>query len=85
MAGDIEIFLDGKAQAPYSRFAVAAGSTLKIGKIADGKRGCRAYLAIKGGLPGIPEWLGSKSTSAALGLGGYQGEQLAQTSRLAIC
>ena len=35
-----------------------------------GGGGMRAYVAILGGLPGIPEYLGSKSTS--MGMGGYQ-------------
>ena len=40
------------------------------------------YLAVKGGFPEIPKYLGSKSTS--LGLGGYQGRALTAGDQLAL-
>ena len=52
----------------WGRFHVPAKSKLSLGNV--GKAGFRAYLAIKGGFPEIPAYLGSKSTS--MGLGGYQ-------------
>ena len=48
---------------------VPEGSKVEIGGVKGGK-GLRAYLAIRGGFLGIPTYLGSKSTSMALG--GYQ-------------
>lgn len=57
----------------WTRLVVRAGETLDIGVIgsgAGGGGGYRAYLAVRGGFPGIPLYLGSKSTS--LGVGGYQ-------------
>ncbi len=81
VAGGVEISVDGKAQAPYSRFALPAGAVLKLGKVNEG---CRAYLAIKGGLPGIPVWLASKSTSPGMALGGHQGRNLAAGDTIAI-
>lgn len=56
---------------------VVAGEKLAIGgprASEDDSGGLRAYLAIFGGLPGIPQYLGSKSTS--MGTGGYQGRAL---------
>ncbi|PWN34567.1 uncharacterized protein FA14DRAFT_31758 [Meira miltonrushii] len=62
----------------YAAYKIKAGSTLKIGSMRpDAKvKGARAYLAIKGGLPKVPAYLGSKSTTASLGLGGHQGRDL---------
>ena len=54
----------------WSRVTVPAGGKLAIGSLGDDGSGVRAYLAILGGLPGIPLYLGSKSTS--MGSGGYQ-------------
>lgn len=74
---EMEMTLDGKSVRPYTRIVVPkGGSRLKIGKIKEGALGCRAYLAIRGGLPGVPVYLGSKATSPSLGIGGYQGRQL---------
>jgi len=62
--------VDGKSvEVPmWTRVAVPAGATMRIAAV-DGK-GCRAYLAVRGGFPEVPPYLGSKSTS--MGLGGYQ-------------
>jgi urea carboxylase len=61
----------------WSRLIIQAGQKLKIGAAKNG--GCRNYLAIKGGLPDIPIYLGSKAATPSLKLGGTQGRQL-QTS-----
>ncbi|KAI1139369.1 AHS2-domain-containing protein [Hypoxylon sp. FL0543] len=58
----------------WSRIIINPRETLKIG--ASATPGGRCYLAISGGLPGVPEWLGSKSTTPNLALGGLQGRQL---------
>ncbi|OBZ73034.1 putative urea carboxylase [Grifola frondosa] len=54
--------------------------TVVVGTIKNA--GFRAYLAIRGGFPEIPLYLGSKSTS--MGLGGYQGRALAAGDCLAL-
>lgn len=52
----------------WSRVLVPAGTKLTVGTMES--NGFRAYLAVKGGFPDVPRYLGSKSTS--MGLGGYQ-------------
>jgi len=69
----INVKIDGKAVDTYTRLHVRAGQRLTFGDVTSG---CRAYVAIKGGFPGIPHYLGSKSTTTTLGLGGYQGRRL---------
>ncbi|GBE85595.1 Putative urea [Sparassis crispa] len=44
--------------------------------------GFRAYLAVRGGFPEIPPYLGSKATS--MGLGGYQGRSLTSGDHIAL-
>ena len=66
--------VDGADVPTWSRIVVPKGGKLVIGSLrpdedsSDG--GFRAYLAVRGGFPGIPSYLGSKSTS--MGSGGYQ-------------
>lgn len=58
---------------PWARpFLVRAGTTLSLEKI---ERGCRAYLAVAGGID-VPEVLGSRSTLLGAGLGGFEGRLL---------
>lgn len=64
----VKVTINGQPAAMWKRLSVPAGAKLNIGTI-EGS-GFRAYLAVKGGFPDIPEYLGSKSTS--MGLGGYQ-------------
>ncbi len=66
--------IDGEEKPMWSRLVVQKGQKLKIGKI-DGA-GCRTYLAIKGGFPKIPTYLGSKAGTPSLLFGGTQGRQL---------
>lgn len=74
--------LDGAPIPMWSRVKVSAGQRLTIGK-ATGP-GCRAYLAVFGGFLNIAKWFGSKSTSPMVGVGGYQGRQLASGDILSI-
>lgn len=78
----MEATLDGSPFPMWTRRKINAGQRLKIGKTTGG--GCRSYLAIFGGLPSIAQWFGSKSTSPMVGVGGYQGRQLASGDLLAI-
>ncbi|ATY60631.1 Allophanate hydrolase subunit 2 [Cordyceps militaris] len=71
--GVVEARLDGRPVSMYSRIEVPAGSVVTIGRLLQG---CRTYLAIQGGLPGIPTYLGSKSTSPIIEVGGHQGRPL---------
>lgn len=78
----VEAALDGAPLPMWTRVRVRPGQRLRIGKTLDG--GCRAYLAIHGGLPGVASYFGSKSTSPSVGLGGYQGRQLAPGDLLEV-
>lgn len=78
----MEAKIDGRAFPMWTRVHVKAGQRLKIGKTTG--PGCRAYLAIYGGLPTIASYFGSKSTSPLVAMGGYQGRQLAPGDLLAI-
>ena len=66
----------------WTQVRIKTGQTLKIGKIIAG--GCRAYLAVYGGFPNVAPYLGSKSTSPLVALGGYQGRALAPGDLLSI-
>lgn len=52
----------------WARLVIPAKGTLEVG--GEPSNGFRVYLAVRGGFPEIPHYLGSKSTS--MGLGGYQ-------------
>lgn len=78
----MEAKLDGVPISMWSRIKISAGQRLTIGKITAG--GCRAYLAVFGGFPNIAKWFGSKATSPMVGVGGYQGRQLASGDLLSI-
>ena len=78
----MEITLDGKEAPMWVRLPIKPGQKMKIGKTTGG--GCRSYLAIYGGLPSVAKWFGSKATSPGVGVGGYQGRQLASGDLLAI-
>lgn len=59
------ITIDGREAGVWASLAIAAGDKLAIGrpcKSEDESGGLRAYLAILGGLPGIPLYVGSTST-----------------------
>lgn len=62
--------VNGEDVPTWSRILVPPGSKLTIGNLRSNGSGFRSYLAILGGFPGIPDYLGSKSTS--MGSGGYQ-------------
>lgn len=66
----------------WQSFYVKPGQRLIIGKTTAA--GCRAYMAIHGGLPSVTPWFGSKSTSPMCGVGGYQGRALASGDLLTL-
>lgn len=65
---DASVTADGAAVPMWGRICVPAGATLAVGTVAG--PGLRVYVAVKGGFPEVPAYLGSKATS--MGLGGYQ-------------
>ncbi|GME86996.1 biotin carboxylase activity protein [[Candida] boidinii] len=66
-----EITLNGKEVPMATEIFVPMGSILDIGEPTG--KSCKCYLAVKGGLPGVAEYLGSKSCIPSLSLGGHQG------------
>ena len=78
----MDVKVDGNAVIMWSRIMIQAGQRLTIGKTTAG--GCRSYLAVYGGFPSVAEWFESKSTSPGVGVGGYQGRQLASGDLLEI-
>jgi len=74
--------LDGEPFAMWTRHFVLPGQRLKVGKLVA--KGCRSYLAVQGGFPTVSDLFGSKSTSPLVGIGGYQGRQLAPGDLLGI-
>jgi urea carboxylase len=71
---ELEASLDGQPVAAYAPFQVAAGQTLKLGRVRGG--GLRAYLLVRGGFD-VPEYLGSRSGFTLGGFGGHAGRALA--------
>ncbi|MDX2194656.1 MAG: biotin-dependent carboxyltransferase family protein [Gemmatimonadales bacterium] len=75
-----EATLDGAVVPRDAAFAVPAGTTLAIG---GGPAGCRAYLAIAGGVD-VPMVLGARATHLRGGFGGHAGRMLRAGDVLAI-
>jgi urea carboxylase len=71
---ELEASLDGAPVANYTPIAVAAGQTLKVGRVKGA--GLRGYLLVRGGLD-IPAYLGSRSSFTLGGFGGHAGRTLA--------
>ncbi len=70
---EMEAELNGQPVSWWQAFPVEAGSVLKLGAIRGA--GCRAYLAVAGGLD-VPDYLGSKSTFSLGKFGGHAGRFL---------
>jgi antagonist of KipI len=69
---DLSPTLDGRPMPPYRPVAVRAGTVLAFGAA---RAGCRAYLAVTGGLA-VPLVLGSRATYLRATLGGWHGRAL---------
>jgi urea carboxylase len=69
----MELTLDGAPVAMGQMFKVQAGQTLRIGRLTGA--GCRAYLAVAGGLD-VPSYLGSGATFTLGQFGGHGGRVL---------
>ncbi|KAG1772023.1 allophanate hydrolase subunit 2-domain-containing protein [Suillus occidentalis] len=72
--------INGEQVSMWARLTVFENATLDIAGLPG--PGFRVYLAIRGGFPEVPRYLGSKSTS--MGLGGYQGRSLRVGDQLAL-
>lgn len=70
--GEAPATLDAKSVELWKPFTVSPNSTLTIGKLS---KGCRVYIAVRGGID-VPEYLGSRSTFAMGLIGGYNGRTL---------
>ncbi|MEC5217072.1 urea carboxylase [Actimicrobium sp. GrIS 1.19] len=69
----IELTLDGVAVPMSQALSAQAGQTLRIGRVQGA--GCRAYLALAGGIE-VPDYLGSGSTFTLGQFGGHGGRTL---------
>ncbi len=69
---DFAAEMDGRSITNWSTAFASRGSTLRFTKRLQGSR---AYLAVRGGFD-VEDWLGSKSTNLAAGVGGYAGRAL---------
>ncbi|KAJ7706503.1 allophanate hydrolase subunit 2-domain-containing protein [Mycena metata] len=79
---EVTVKVDGHDAHMWSSVIVPAGAQLSLSAGTDNSPGLRTYLAVRGGFPAIPHYLGSKSTS--VGLGGYQGRALIPGDELAL-
>lgn len=70
--GLCDVLVDGEKVALWRAIEVKSGAKLSVGKISSG---CRAYVAIAGGLD-VPKYLGSRSTFGQGKIGGYNGRPL---------
>lgn len=73
-------YRDDKKILPYKIHLMNKGEVLSFD---DAYKGTRVYLAIAGGIV-ANEWLGSKSTSIRLGMGGHQGRLLQQGDEIEL-
>ncbi|GGO70138.1 biotin-dependent carboxyltransferase family protein [Nonomuraea cavernae] len=69
---DMPVMLNGEPAPQWESFAVAAGDQLTFGFL---RAGARIYIAVAGGFD-VPVVLGSRSTYALGGFGGFQGRNL---------
>ncbi|KAK6454008.1 urea amidolyase [Scheffersomyces xylosifermentans] len=70
--GQVDVDINGQKVDQWSPINIKRGDKLSIGKLTTG---CRAYLAIRGGID-VTEYLGSRSTFALGTMGGYNGRVL---------
>lgn len=78
--GDVPVWIDGEPHDGWRTLAVQAGQTLRIGVL---RSGCRAYLAVRGGID-CPLFLGSRSTYTSSAIGGISGSALTAGDQLPV-
>ncbi len=69
---DIPLLLDGEEVPRWASVPVRPGQVLSFGPL---RGGCRAYLAVSGGID-VPLVMGSRSTCVGARIGGYEGRPL---------
>ncbi|KAJ7476415.1 allophanate hydrolase subunit 2-domain-containing protein [Mycena galericulata] len=79
---DVLVNVNGQEADIWSRIIVPAGGKLSLSAKPVATTGLRTYLAVRGGFPFVPKYLGSKSTS--FGLGGFQGRSLIAGDEIAL-
>jgi biotin-dependent carboxylase-like uncharacterized protein len=72
VAGDISLQINGQDSDAWQTINLMTGDIVSFGKV---RTGCRAYLAVRGGID-VPLVLGSRSTHVRGEIGGMQGRQL---------
>ena len=72
VAGDISLQINGQDSDTWQTINLMTGDIVSFGKV---RTGCRAYLAVRGGID-VPIVLGSRSTHVRGEIGGMQGRQL---------
>jgi biotin-dependent carboxylase-like uncharacterized protein len=77
---DMQASVDGMAVPLNQPVLIRGGATLHC---AERRRGARAYLAVRGGFD-VPEVMGSRSTFARGGFGGFHGRPLAKGDSLPL-
>lgn len=75
---DLGAEIDGKDICPWRLQKARAGDELVF---VSRRSGARAYLAVRGGFE-ADEWLGSRSTNLAVGIGGFDGRTVRAGDRL---
>lgn len=80
---DMKVTIDKKEVPMWTTLPIKAGQTLAVGMVRH-DLGMRGYIAVAGGFRNVAEFMGSKSTFAAAGLGGYQGRTLLMGDLLEI-
>lgn len=80
---NFEFKINGEDKPLFTETFVDAGSIVEIGD-SKSKAASKCYLAIKGGFPDVAPYLGSKSCTPTLSLGGHQGRAIFQGDCLTI-
>ncbi|BCG58842.1 biotin-dependent carboxyltransferase family protein [Paenibacillus sp. URB8-2] len=78
--GNMTPVIDGRAVPMWRPVFVRKGSRLVLRQPVSG---CRAYLAVSGGVD-VPEVMGSRSTYLRAGIGGFEGRALRAGDELAV-
>ena len=78
---DMKMTLNGDIIPTWKTFHVKPGDELAIHQI---RKGCRAYLAVTGGID-VPLVMGSRSTYPGGGIGGFHGRPLKAGDMLSMC
>jgi len=77
---DLEAMVGSTPIPPWHPALLAAGATLRFGRAL---RGCRAYVAVAGGID-VPAVFGSRSTYLRAEFGGFEGRELHAGDQLAV-